>query len=98
MGARDFGNKVHAIIAKIINDQNDPRLFAETSYDPITDTEGNYGAEGSIRLDVLEDSSHSTVYVYDRKTGEARLRAARAVDIASVFQRLYPGTLRSIMI
>ncbi|MGU3402284.1 hypothetical protein [Methylobacterium brachiatum] len=98
LGAQDFGNKVHARIAKIVNDQQDPNFFAEISYDLNKEERTYYSAKGSLRLDILEHSRLSTVCVYDHKTGQARLRAMRATDIASGVQKIYPGTLSYIMI
>ncbi|WP_457106370.1 hypothetical protein [Methylobacterium sp. P5_C11] len=95
---RDFGNKVHAGISGIINSKNDPNLLAETSYDATSGADGKYGARGTIRLDVLEHSQPSTVCVYDHKTGDAHLRGPRAIDVATVVQRRYPGILRYILI
>ena len=98
MDARDFGNKVHARIAKIVNDQQDPNFIAETSYDPIMGTTDKYGAKGSIRIDMLEHSRPSTVCVYDHKTGNAELRATRAIDIIGTVQKNFRGALRYIRI
>jgi hypothetical protein len=95
---QDFGNKVHAGIAGVINARKDPNLVAETSFDATTGTNAKYGARGSSRLDVLERSQPSTVCVYDHKTGNAYLRGRRSVDIATVVQRRYPGALRYILI
>ena len=98
IGARDFGNKVHVRIAKIVNDQRDPNFIAETSYDPIIGKIERYGAKGSIRLDLLEHSRPSTVCVYDHKTGNAELRAPRAIDIIDTVQKNFLGALQYIMI
>ena len=95
---RDFGNKVHARIAKIIRDMNDPNLEVEVSYDPITGEKVFYSAKGSIRLDVLENPRPSTVCVYDHKTGRAYLRPRRAVDLVSVAQKHYPNATQIIAI
>jgi hypothetical protein len=52
---------------------------------------------GSRRIDVLENPGNGTVCVYDIKTGEAGLRAARAAELASTVQYFYPGTQRIIV-
>ena len=54
MGEQDFGNKVHKTIEGIVNAQHDPDFTAEISYHPNPSYTDNYGARGSIRLDVLE--------------------------------------------
>jgi len=95
---QDFGNKVHARIAKIINSMNDPDLLAEISFDPITGQEVLYATKGSWRLDTLKHSRPSTVCVYDHKTGRAFLRARRAADFADVVQKRYRGAQRIIVI
>jgi hypothetical protein len=95
---QDFGNKVHARIAKIINSMNDPDLEAEISFDSITGQEVLYATKGSWRLDTLEHSRPATVCVYDHKTGRAFLRARRAADFVDVVQKRFRGAQRIIVI
>jgi hypothetical protein len=52
---------------------------------------------GSKRIDVLENPGNGNVCVYDIKTGEASLRAARALELVSTVQFYYPGTQRIIV-
>ena len=98
MGEQDFGNKVHKTIEGIVNARRDPDFTAETSHHPNPEYTDNYGARGSIRLDVLEKTNVSTVCVYDHKTGKSGSRATRAVDIMNLVQKNFPGTARFIMI
>jgi hypothetical protein len=96
--AQDFGNKVHARIAKNVNGRKDPNFVAETSYDPATGVDQNSGAKGSLRLDLLERTQLSTVCVYDHKTGNADLRPTCANDTISAVQKRFGLCYRYIMI
>lgn len=58
----------------------------------------HYGEAGSIRVDVLENVGNGTVCVYDIKTGDKGMNVSRMDEIAFNVNRLYPGTLRVIVI
>jgi hypothetical protein len=63
----------------------------------VKNREENYGRKDSIRIDVLEKVSDGTVCVYDIKTGQRGLSAARTSEIATNVFKAYPGTQRIIV-
>jgi hypothetical protein len=98
-----YGTAIHKWIERSINGPPtiprspppDPNFFAEASLRKSKDA--GYGLLGSRRIDVLENTGDRTVCVYDIKTGEAGLHAARAAELASTVQYYYPGTQRIIV-
>ena len=98
MGAQDFGNQTHAIAAGIVRSLADPNFLAETSYLESAELDVPYGARGSLRLDVLEQTAHKTVRVYDHKTGLAGLRPRRSMDIARMVRKNFRAATNIILI
>lgn len=94
---QDFGNKVHAMSAGTVRSMRDPNFIAETSYVPNPKGDNRYGARGTLRLDLLEQSVPLTVCIYDHKTGDRGLTPRRAVDLAAIVQHHFPGTQRIIV-
>jgi hypothetical protein len=84
--AQDLGHQVHARIATIVDDENNPDFVAEMSYDPMTGDDQRPSAKESFRIDLLDHKRPTAVCVYDQNAGESVLRTTRAVDIMSVFQ------------
>ena len=75
------GTRRHTVFQGVVDSWNDPYLGTEVSY---------YGRRlapyrgypGSIRLDVVEyDTAGNIIAVYDYKTGNATLTAARIAQI-----------------
>ncbi len=82
--ASAYGTAVHKILKDDIEKLNDPKLFAEKSLlKSRADGTGRYAENGTIRVDVLEDTENNTVCVYDIKTGKTRLVFGRTAEIAS---------------
>ena len=82
--ASAYGTAVHKILKDDIDKLNDPKLFAEKSLlKSRADGTGRYAENGTIRVDVLEDTENDTVCVYDIKTGKTRLVFGRTAEIAS---------------
>ena len=94
---QDFGNKVHAQIAKIVDDQEDPTFVAEHSFNSVG-ADRPYSEFGTKRLDLLEKTVDRTVCIYDYKTGRAVLQQLRAIELATVATRRFPDTTRIIVI
>ncbi|MDR7036365.1 hypothetical protein J2X36_001103 [Methylobacterium sp. BE186] len=94
---QNFGNALHYEIANAINSRNDPDFVAEISFDD-NGKEADYGDLGSIRLDVLENTKHNTVCVYDHKTGSRGLSASRALWIATIVKKRYPHVQQIIIV
>jgi hypothetical protein len=57
------------------------KILHETGESP-QEQETSYGRLGSIRIDVLESTSSSTVCVYDINTGKSGLYPGRSAEIA----------------
>ena len=97
-----YGTEVHKRLAYVINGPGGsdfPRdLDFRAEYSLIKSKAADYGERGSIRVDVLERVNSDTVCVYDIKTGDRGLGAARMDEIAFNVNRLYPGTRRVIVI
>lgn len=94
--AQDFANKVHFEIHNTVKKLNDPNFKSEISFDQNTGVT-RYGAQGSVRLDLLERSVPGTTCIYDYKTGNAKLTLERARTLATMASRHFPGTVRIIV-
>jgi len=95
----DFGTKVHAIIARGINNLNDPNYIAEVSVMKSRMEDAYYGKKGTVRVDAFENKPEtSTVCVYDPKTGSRPLSRPRMGELANTAERRFPGTKRIIVI
>jgi hypothetical protein len=98
-GPADFGTKVHKLIAKGINDEDDPNYRAEVSGFKSRYADAAYGDKGSIRIDAFENRPEfSTVCIYDPKTGERGLSLPRMLELAQTAQRLFGKAKRLIVI
>ncbi|MEQ1717270.1 MAG: hypothetical protein ABL907_15030 [Hyphomicrobium sp.] len=95
-GAAAYGTNVHTAIRNEIRAIDDPSFRAEVS--AIKSNEEDYGAPGSVRVDVLENVGNGTVCVYDIKTGKSNLSAARMREIANNVHSFYVGTTRILVI
>ena len=86
--AQQHGTEVHKRLAIEINNLLDPKFRAEISIsnEKVGTT---YGERNSIRVDILEEVSPSTVCVYDTKTGKAELTIKRANEIAEKIFRAF---------
>jgi len=60
--------------------------------------ETRYGTKGSIRVDVLENTKHNMVCVYDIKTGIVGLIPTRIIEIARTVYLRYPHTRGIVVI
>ncbi|MFG1426293.1 hypothetical protein [Roseixanthobacter glucoisosaccharinicivorans] len=106
--AATYGTAVHSEINRRIRALGDPNFVSEFSLLKTRDEVGprflselledpGYGKEGSIRIDVLENTGTGTVCVYDFKTGRSGLTAARSIEIASAVSRHFQG-VRNILV
>jgi hypothetical protein len=105
-----YGTAVHQKIRREINGPNpnfprDPDFRAEVSLLKTQaasleaeNQEVRYGSAASIRVDILENTRHNTVCVYDIKTGRSGMSAARFSEIAHTVYRRFPQTQRIIVI
>jgi len=91
-----YGTQVHKNLERQIKLLSDPNFVAEQSLSK-NDFE-NYGATGSIRIDVLERVGNGTVCVYDIKTGARGLSLSRSVEIVGNVFKNYSDTSRIILI
>jgi hypothetical protein len=77
MSPQRYGQLVHQAFATAVVAEGSPGIGpddVETTF-----PEGPYGSSGSIRTDVvLRDDDGNIIAIYDVKTGEADLTAARA--------------------
>lgn len=94
--AQEYANKVHFEIATHVKSLGDPNFVPEISFDA-NQSEVSYGTLGSVRLDLLERSLPGTTCIYDYKTGNARLTLERALSLATVANKHFPGTVRIIV-
>jgi hypothetical protein len=85
--AQDLGHQVHARIATIVDDKNNPDFVAEMSYDLMTGDDKRPSAKESFRIDLPDNKRPMAVCVYDQNAGESVLRTTRAVDIISFVQK-----------
>jgi len=94
--AQSYANRVHFEIDRHVKSLNDPNFKSEISFDggPVA---AQYGAPGSVRLDLLERSVPQTVCIYDYKTGNAKLTRERARTLATMANAHFPGTIRIIV-
>jgi hypothetical protein len=75
------GTRRHTVFQEIVDSWNDPRLGTEASYYGRRPAPYR-GYPGSIRLDVVEyDATGNIIAIYDYKTGNATLTAARIAQI-----------------
>jgi hypothetical protein len=77
---QEYGRLVHEKFADITRVQGLPGI----AYDDVETTFGGayYGAKGSIRTDVvLRDEGGKIIAIYDVKTGDATIGAARAAEL-----------------
>ena len=74
-----YGTQVHSSFAKIVDSWGDPDFSTEESY--LNGRRVDYGTPGSIRVDVAQGPVDNPVVVYDLKTGNAALTAARVQQI-----------------
>lgn len=106
--AATYGTAVHSEINRRIRALGDPNFVSEFSLLKTRDEVGapslpklledfRYGREGSIRIDVLENTGTGTVCVYDFKTGRSGLTAARSIEIAKAVSRRFEG-VRNILV
>lgn len=92
-----FGNAVHARIAKIVKEQDDPNFRAELSFFPDR-RPAYYGQRDTLRLDLLEQPVPQTVCVYDYKTGVSGLETNRILSLVRIVKSNFPDALRIIVI
>ncbi|MEP9366396.1 hypothetical protein [Xanthobacter sp. VNH20] len=106
--AAAYGTAVHSELNRKIRALRDPNFVSEFSLLKTRDEVGalslpklledfRYGREGSIRIDVLENTGTGTVCVYDFKTGRSGLTAARSIEIAKAVSRRFEG-VRNILV
>ncbi|WP_430910546.1 hypothetical protein [Methylobacterium sp. sgz302541] len=94
---QDFGNKVHARIAQIVKEMDNPNFRAELSLLPER-IDAFYGQRGTLRLDLLERTVPGTACIYDYKTGVRGIEPARALDLVKIVKKNFPETTRIIVI
>ncbi len=76
-----YGSRVHTEFAKTVRLQEIPGVEVEQSFDNEGDI-AKYGADGSVRTDViLRDSNSKVIGVWDLKTGTARLEPKRVREL-----------------
>ena len=74
------GTRRHTVFRRIVRSWNNPRLGTEVSF--LGRRPAEYGAAGSIRLDVVEyGAGGKIIAIYDYKTGNAVLTAGRIAQI-----------------
>lgn len=77
---QEYGRLVHEHFADVVRTMALPGI----GYDDVETTFGAdyYGAKGSIRTDVvLRDEAGKVIAIYDAKTGDATIGAARAAEL-----------------
>lgn len=87
---------MHTAIKDDVRDMKDPNFRTEVS--AIKSIAADYGARGSVRVDIFENVGDGTVCVYDIKTGVSKLSPARMVEIASNVHSVYTGTKKILVI
>lgn len=97
MSPAEYGTQVHSELKRQIDKMRDPNFRAEVSHIKGMEEEQNYGAKGTVRVDVLEKRDEATVCVYDIKTGRSGLSVARFGEIASSVLSAY-GPVQRIII
>lgn len=97
MSPQQFGTFVHTHLKQQIDRLGNPAFRAEVSRLKGQAADVEYGAKGSIRIDVLEYVGGGTVCVYDIKTGESGLSPKRMAEIAKSVFKAYPNTQRIIV-
>jgi hypothetical protein len=106
--AATYGTAVHSEINRKIRSLKDPNFISEFSLLKTVDEAGtrpsgfassrnNYGKEGSIRVDILENVNDETVCVYDIKTGRSGLSAARSTEIANAVHQHFPNAVNILI-
>lgn len=95
--AQDFGDKVHAWIAAVVNKQGDPNFVAKISFDKNSE-KTSYGDRYSTRIDLFERTAPGMTCVYDFKTGSATISSNRALKLVAAAGRHFPDTVRVIVI
>lgn len=96
MSPTQYGTAVHTALKHRIDGLGDPNFRAEVSL--LKSAWGNYGQDGTIRIDVFELAHHDTVCVYDIKTGSSGMSLPRFDEIASRVNSIYRGAIRRILI
>lgn len=96
MSATQFGTKVHTRLKQLIDSRHDPNFRAEVSYAG-EEEDADYGARGSVRIDVLERLGNGVVCVYDIKTGTRGLEGPRMTIIARKVLKRFPDTRRIVV-
>ena len=91
MRPAEYGTLVHSLVKDQVDALGDPNLRAEISHIKGKEDEQQYGAKGTVRVDVFERRDRETVCVYDIKTGRSGLSVARFGEITrSVFSAYGP--------
>jgi hypothetical protein len=82
---QQFGTAVHTQFARTVRAMNLPGI-GETGVEQSFDKDGlaKYGADGSIRTDVVLRNDERIIAVYDLKTGNAVIRPPRAAEIRAM--------------
>lgn len=97
MSAQQRGTAIHTHLKYQIENLGNPNFRAEASLLKELAADAEYGAKGSIRIDVLENVGNGTVCVYDIKTGRSGLVPARMAEIAKTVLKAFPGTQRIVV-
>jgi hypothetical protein len=94
--ASEFGTKVHTLVARQIEGENDRNFKFEVSYFKVVNQreaadERKWGEKGTVRLDALEYvPDQKRVCVYEIKTGNAQWYYRRMDKLAEIVHREYP--------
>ncbi|CAO4143413.1 hypothetical protein LPLAFNJD_LOCUS1432 [Methylorubrum aminovorans] len=91
-----YANRVHFEIDQHVKVSVNPNFKSEISFDAGPGV-ATYGTPGSVRLDLLERSVPQTTCIYDYKTGNAKLTLERALTLATMSNKHFPGTIRIIV-
>ena len=94
-----YGTDVHVRVKREIDKLRSSTFKAEVSY--VKGMEEDYGTEGSIRIDALEDRGDGTICVYDIKTGESArsgLSPKRRADITREIFEAFRKTAQRIIL
>ncbi len=70
------GSDIHHELTKLIKKAGYEGMRTEASYDATTGEKANYGAKGSMRIDIIYDDG-KVVYIFELKTGGAALNEPR---------------------
>lgn len=89
------GTAIHKDIQNQIRALRDPDFRAEVS--ALKSGDSRYGLPGTVRVDVFEHVGNGTTCIYDIKTGDKGLSAARMVELASTATLIYPDTRRIVV-